>query len=301
MNNDNLPLYSAFIAVARAGSILKASELLYISQPAVTKSIKKLEQNLNSTLFTRNSRGVHLTEEGEQLYSKISAAFEYIEAGEDILASRRNLDIGHIKIGVSTTLCKYVLLPFLSVYTTSHPHINISIECQSSKATMALLKDHSIDIGIISVPSKPDYLALHLLGYVHDAFMGTPAYIGGMKDRHTKSNLLLLDRDNLTRQYVENYAPATLFSENNILEIDNMNLLIDFTKAGIGIGCAIREFVKSELQSGLLVEYSENIPSMKQRPVYLATPIDRKLTSHSESFVKFVKENIRNNELNILG
>ena len=107
---QNLSLYYVFHTVAKKGSISHAAKELYISQPAISKSIQKLEDNLNTTLFKRSSRGVTLTADGEILFQHTRDAFETLEEGEEILARHHALGVEQLRIGVSTTLCKYILL-----------------------------------------------------------------------------------------------------------------------------------------------------------------------------------------------
>lgn len=292
MNTDNLPLYGTFLAVAKSGSILKAARQLYISQPAVSKAIKKLEHNLNTTLFIRTSKGVHLTEDGAMLYSSINNAFDYIDAGETGILSRNSLGIGHIRIGASTTLCKYVLLPYLTKYTVDHPHISISIDCQSTGETLELLKEGAIDVGLIARPSSTEHINFYSLGYIHDTFIATPSYIEGLSARMGKANILLLNKDNVTRQYVDAHMTSDFFVKNNILETDNMNLLIDFAKSGIGIGCAIREFVKEELKNKILIEYKKELPVFPARQIGIATCTGKKVSPYAEAFIDYVCSNV---------
>lgn len=119
--DQNLSLYKVFYTVANTGNISKAAAELFISQPAISKSIRKLEQNLEVTLFSRNSRGVQLTEEGEILYDYVQKAFYSLQLGEAQLKKINELGVGHLRIGVSTTLCKYVLLDYLKEFTIAHP------------------------------------------------------------------------------------------------------------------------------------------------------------------------------------
>ena len=102
----NLNLYHIFYHTAKAGNISLAAKQLYISQPAVSKSIAKLEELLDTTLFYRNSRGVKLTPEGTVLMEELTHAFSAIARGEEALRKIHGLGIGQITIGVSTTLCK---------------------------------------------------------------------------------------------------------------------------------------------------------------------------------------------------
>ena len=113
---QNLSSYRIFYVVAEKGNISKAAKELYISQPAISKSIQKLEDNLGVRLFDRSSRGVTLTPEGELLYTHVKSAFETLTVGEDRLRRSIALGIGNLSIGASSTLCKYVLLPYLKEF-----------------------------------------------------------------------------------------------------------------------------------------------------------------------------------------
>ena len=125
--NQNLSLYRIFYTTARTGNISRAAEELFISQPAVSKSISRLEQSLGTELFTRSSRGVQLTEEGELLYSHVRSAFQTLESAENQLRIRREFGMGQLRIGVSSTLCKYILLPCLKDFVKLHPHLRVTM------------------------------------------------------------------------------------------------------------------------------------------------------------------------------
>ena len=115
-NNINLNLYKTFYDVAKAGSFSKAALNTYTSQPAISKSIKNLEEQLGGQLFVRTKRGVILTEEGKEFYNYIKQAIEYISNAENKFTELINLETGCIKIGISTTLTKEFLLPYLEVF-----------------------------------------------------------------------------------------------------------------------------------------------------------------------------------------
>ena len=129
---QNLSQYKIFYEVAKAGNISKAAKELYISQPAISKAISKLEDSIGIPLFTRSSRGVQLTAEGQVLFEYAKEAFEALTRGEQELKRIQEFDIGHLRIGVSNTLCKYVLLPYLKTFIDQYPHMRISIEGQST-------------------------------------------------------------------------------------------------------------------------------------------------------------------------
>ena len=102
--NNQLSLYHVFNCVAETGNISQAAKLLYVSQPAISKSITSLEASMNLILFIRNSRGVKLTEEGQLLYQYTKEAFDILKQGEERLMHMKELGVGHLRIGVSATL-----------------------------------------------------------------------------------------------------------------------------------------------------------------------------------------------------
>ena len=174
---QNLNLYHIFVTVARCKNISGAARALYISQPAISKAISRLEQNLNTTLFLRSSRGVKLTEAGEILYRQVESAFLAINQGEQQLKKMQELGIGHLSIGASSTLCKYVLLPYLRTFTEENPHIQISISCQSTYQTVQEMENGSVDIGLIGENSSPFLLlvVVFVLACVMTNFMSNTA------------------------------------------------------------------------------------------------------------------------------
>ena len=152
---NNLNYYNVFYMVAKTGSISRAANQLYISQPAVSKAISNLEESIGIALFVRNSRGVALTEEGTILYDYIERALDNIVKGEESLKKYNELGIGHIRIGVSTSLCKHILLDYLKPFIKDNPNIKVSIDCHSTKNTIRLLKNEEIDIGLICETELP--------------------------------------------------------------------------------------------------------------------------------------------------
>ena len=262
---QNLNLYHIFVTVARCKNISGAARALYISQPAISKAISRLEQNLNTTLFLRSSRGVKLTEAGEILYRQVESAFLAINQGEQQLKKMQELGIGHLSIGASSTLCKYVLLPYLRTFTEETPHIQISISCQSTYQTVQEMENGSVDIGLIGENDQMDKLSFYPLQEIEDIFVCTGSYLGNLKERANlpasptareiigASTLMLLDKGNITRQYIDKYLAVEGILAGQALEVTSMDLLIDFARLGLGIACVIRSFVKRELEEGTLI------------------------------------------------
>ena len=246
--NQNLSSYWIFYTVANAGNISKAAKELYISQPAISKSIQKLEDGLECKLFSRSSRGVVLTDEGRLLYDHVSEAFEALNEGEEKLKRSIELGVGQLKIGVSSTLCKYMLLPYLKEFIHRNPHISISIECQSTNETLKLLDDDKIDIGLIGKPASLKTFNFYYLDNIEDIFVTTKDYLRNLSARGVKkseilqnSTLMLLDKGNMTRKYIDDYLQENQIHVKDSIDISNMDLLIDFAKIGVGVACVIKK------------------------------------------------------------
>ena len=292
--NQNLNYYKAFYMVAKYKNISKAADALFISQPAISKSLSRLEENLGCTLFSRTSRGVSLTADGEILYERIREAFAAIEAGEEELRHRTERGIGQLRIGVSTTLCKYILLPYLQNFIRQHPHIRITIECQSTLHTVELLESGQIDIGLIGAPKHHGTLTFLPLKKIQDTFVATQSYLDNLSIReHTDSDLflsatlMLLDEENITRQYINDYFYRNQIKTNQILEVSSMDLLIEFAKIGIGAACVIREFVGQELKESTLIEIPMAEP-IESRSIGFAYSNSHKLSKSALTFLNSV-------------
>ena len=260
---QNLSQYKIFYEVAKAGNISKAAKELYISQPAISKAISKLEDSLGLSLFTRSSRGVQLTSEGEILFEHTREAFDALDRGEQELKRIQEFDIGHLRIGVSNTLCKYILKTFIDQY----PHMKVTIESQATAQTLARLEQQKIDLGLVAEPSVRRDLAFIPVMDIQDTFVTTPNYLENLYLREGQDtslfetgNIMLLDTSNMTRHHVDEYMAENNIFPHQILEVTTMDLLIEFAKIGLGIACVIKELVQKELDSGMLVEIPLDIP-----------------------------------------
>lgn len=276
----NLSYYKIFYTVAKEGNISHAAKILYISQPAISKSLHKLEEMLETTLFHRSSKGVTLTGEGQLLFEHIKNAFESIDTAEQKLKKIKQLGIGQVRIGVSTTLCKYMLLPYLKEFVARYPHIKITIDCQSTFHTVKLLEQGKIDIGLIGKPSFLKNLDFYPLQNIEDTFVTTKTYLDNLKlregtetnfssipmssDIFKTANVMLLDEENITRHYIDDYFKTYQIETNQILEVSNMDLLIEFAKIGLGVACVIKEFVQEELNHQSLLELPLPVPVPKR-------------------------------------
>ena len=291
ISESNLNRYRLFCAVAECESISRAAEMNYISQPAISKAITKMEESLGTQLFIRNHRGVTLTEEGKIMYEQLKSAFDIIKTGEDTIRRINELGIGRLRLGASAILCKHMLLPYLKDFIAQNPHIKITIECQSSSRIMKLLADGRIDIGLIVKPENQSDIAFYSLGEIEDVFIATQSYIDNLHIRENssifeKANIMLLDGANYSRMHVDRYFKDNNIIPEHILEVSGMDMLIEFAKTGIGVGCAIKRFVQQELDEGKLVEIPLSVP-VNKREVGFAYIKNTKPTSAMERFKNF--------------
>ena len=294
---EPLSSYHIFYEVARCKNISKAAAQLYISQPAISKSIRKLEESLGVKLFIRSSKGVLLTPEGELLYTHVQEAFSALNTAENQLSQIALSEAGTLRIGVSTTLCKYLLLPYLSRFTREYPNIRISISCQSTNETLKLLESDAIDIGLIG---KPDHLKDILyddLDEIEDIFVATDTYIRhlALEEHSTRSilesaTLMLLDKNNMTRQYIDDYLTDHKIQIRDCIEVSNMDLLIEFARIGIGVACVIKNFVVKDLEEHALTQIPLDIPIHKRhvgfayKKTHLQNPALARFTAFYENF-----------------
>lgn len=331
---QNLNYYRIFYEAAKTGNISKAAETLFISQPAVSKSITKLEQSLGHTLFIRSKKGVRLTEEGQTLFDHLAKAFDSIDTAEQTLKRIRQLGMGQLRIGVSTSLCKHILLSYLQDFIRENPHVKVSIECNPTFETIQLLKAEKIDIGLICETDLDKGYSFMPLKAIHDTFVTTQIYLDNLilreydtvqnadsnpktetmpdlppvtglflftngtqkkapdisftgKEILEKSNLMLLDKGNISRMYIDSYLSDHHIHPGQILEINNMDLLIDFAAIGMGIACVVREFVVSYIESGQVIEIPMDYEIPKRTVGFIYN--EQNLNATTKRFLEFCK------------
>ena len=250
----NFELYKVFYEVANEGNITKAANKLMISQPAVTKQIKTLEDQLGGQLFIRTKRGVILTENGQNIYNHIKQGMICFESAELEFSNLKKLETGTIKIGISTTLCRIFLLPIIRKFHEEYPNVAIQLFTDPSISMREQLKDGKIDILIAKEQSKEDNnLDYEELGMLHPCFISSRKYLDP-KDiiiplkSINRYHLLLHKRPSTTRELFEEYCKKNNIKIETKLEIASASLLEDFVEIGFGIGLATKEFVENEMK-----------------------------------------------------
>lgn len=253
----NLEWYRSFYWVAQTGSLTAAAERLNITQPAVSHTIKQLEEKMGGPLFFRTSRGVDLTTEGKVLLRFIEQAFQNVEMGERAIAEMNNLNSGEIHIGASDTLCKYYLLSYLEQYHEQYPNVRIHITNRTTPETLTLLKEGKIDFGIVSLPASDKQIEFRKSTRLQDCL------VGGKGFRHLADNtmplsnikqypLLFLEPGGSTRKYIDGFLASNHVTITPEFELGSVDLLVQFALRGFGLAFVIRDYVREELKSGSL-------------------------------------------------
>ncbi|WP_169083695.1 LysR family transcriptional regulator [Paenibacillus sp. PL91] len=262
----NMEWYRVFYWTAKTGSLSRAAEQLFITQPAVTHTIKQLEAKLGGQLFFRMAKGVKLTSEGEVLYRYIEQAYSFMETGERMLAEMHNLQSGEISIGASDTLCKHYLMPYLEHFHRQFPDIRIRVTNRTTPETTALLKEGKIDFGIVHMPASDNQLDFRTSMALQDILACGSAYSALSQTGISLENigehpLLLLEKGSSTRRFLDEHAKSHGVKLIPELELGSFDLLAQFARSGFGIAFLIREYVSDELASGELIEIPLHPPT----------------------------------------
>lgn len=256
--NINLEYYKVFYYVGKTGSITQAARELSLSQPAVSQSIRHLEEELHARLFLRTSKGVRLTKEGDVLYHYISQGYQTIEQGEQQLLHMQNLDTGEIRIGASDMTLQFYLLPYLEKFHESFPGIKVSVTNAPTPETLENMEHGQIDFGVVSSPLPPlDNLQIRPVKEIQDIFIAGPKFFMLKNRRLTYSELkrypfICLEGNSSTKQHVD-----TLLAAENVLlhpefELATSDMIVQFAIRNLGIGYVMSEFAEPYIQQGLL-------------------------------------------------
>lgn len=278
----NLEYYKIFYYVASAGSFTKAGEELCISQPAVSQSIKLLEDILGTKLFIRVPKGVKLTPEGEALYSYVKRGYEYIKLGEEQFQKMLDLEHGEIRIGASDMTLEFYLLPYLERFHERYPGIKVSVTNAPTPSTLALLYEGKIDFGVVSEPFQlKSGVQYQIVRKIRDIFVAGGKFnnLNGKTMEYTdleKLPIISLEQNTSTRKYVNDYLHDKGVVLNPEFELATSDMIVKFAIRNLGVGCVVEDFAKEALEKGKLfeLEFTDQIPernisviTSKQNPI----------------------------------
>jgi len=268
----NFELYKVFYHVAKSLSFSEASNRLYISQSAVSQSIKTLEEKINCKLFIRNTKLVRLTGEGEILFKHVEQAFNFIKAGERSVKEMHSLKSGEVRIAASDTICKYHLLPYFEKFNRMHPHIKIHVTNRTSPKCIELLKSGSVEVAVVNIPDKgiDKNLTVRKIRTIRDVFVAGRNF-EHLRDRKLDLGelrnypLLMLEKNTTTRDFIDRLMERKGISLIPEIELESVDLLIEMAKIGIGVSCVVSDYIEKELAAGeiFILNIKEKIPSRR--------------------------------------
>ncbi len=263
----NYELYKVFYHVASSLSFSEASKKLYISQSAVSQSIKTLERKLEQPLFIRSTKRVQLTPAGKMLLKHVEPAVNLIQRGESQLLSPAALGFGELHIGASDTICRYFLVPYLGQFRKDFPDIPIKVTNATSLSCVDLLAQGKVDLIITNYPnSRMDsaYIQKTVAAFT-DVFIANPAYYDLKGQEVTFEQLqgypiLMLEHRSTTSEYLRKLFLQQQLELVPEVELSSNDLLIDLARIGLGIAF-IPDFCLSKQEGDLYVIHTkEQIP-----------------------------------------
>ena len=288
-----LELYKVFKEVADAGNITAAAQALYISQSAVSQSIKQLETELQTRLFSRNSRGVMLTAEGKMLYEYVRSAMGLLETGEAKLSQTHELQLGQLTIGASDTVTSQFLLPYLDSFHRRYPNIHIQIISGRSGKVLALLQSGKVDIAFASTPNDEALEATPCFA-THSIFVAAADYPCDFDHVYSLAEiadfpLILLERKASSRVYLEKYFLQNGCNLRPEIELGARSLLVDLAAIGFGVAGVTEEFVARELAEGKLRRLKTDFV-IPERSVDMCVLKGVPQTAAARKFADFVRQ-----------
>ena len=296
--NIDFNLYKIFYAVATFKSFSKAAEELYVSQPSITYSIKKLEEDLGVKLFIRLNKSIKLTDEGEKLAFYIENAFNNILSGYKALKEKADELSGEISIGIHSNIGTFLLPKYIKQFVSKYPQAKISIYNSRSGELKQMMQDGKLDVLILHHPiftESNEYTEVKILS-CESCFFGTKKFY---------DSFILSQRDNLLLEYplllplkgfVTSNALDKVFKNNNMILKSNIYLyttemIIALAREGLGIGWALKNCIKKELDEGIFYQIPLDIEMPK---IGLGLAYNKKfINKTARAFVEFLLEQIK--------
>ena len=282
-----------FKEVAETGNISVAAKNLYISQSAVSQSIKQLETALQARLFARSPRGVTLTGEGQMLYQYVRSALGLIATGEDKLSQAQQLLLGTLTIGASDTVTSFFLVHYLDAFHRLHPGIRLKIVSGRSAKVLSLLKSGAVDIAFASSPADSAVDSWPCFS-THSVFVAGSQYPCDFDHAHTRQEiadfpLILLERKASSRVFLEQEFLKSGVTLNPEIELSSRSLLVSLARIGLGVAGVTLEFVQDALDAGdiRLLKTDFTIPA---RSVDMCTLRDVAPTAAATAFMEMVRQ-----------
>lgn len=292
----NYELYKVFYYVAKHLSFSAASKDLFISQSAISQSIRTLEKKLDILLFVRNTKKVALTYEGQLLFSHIEPAINLIKNGQTSILEIQTLSQGKLHIGANDTICRYYLVEYLKTFHEVYPKINIQVTNRTSIDCIDLLTQGIVDLIIINLPNNHINNNMTILPVkdFSDVFVANNDYAHLNHTQLSLNNLidfpiLMLEKNTSTSEYI-----YKLFKEKGLdiqpaIELGNIDLLIDLAKIGLGISFVPNYCLNQKETELFTLALKENLP---ERQLGIVTNKKVPLSISSQKFIEMLTSKI---------
>lgn len=293
----NLELYRVFYTVAKCGSLTKAAQELYISQPAVSQAIRQLENQLGTTLFNRVHKGMELTKQGGELvFEDVSRALQLLDGVESRLSELKKSAKGTLRIGASETIFQYILADKLVKYHALYPDVKFELLSDVSPITIEQLKTDRCDVGFLNFPIPEDegIAVRQTITLLNDVFIGGKGF-ERFRGRQVplwelqKEPLLLMEPHTVARSAVDHFCTSLGIRFRPAIEVDSWGFMKKLVAEGMGIGCIPREYMQPEAGDGSIFEI-EVSPTMPSRSVGVALPKNTSISYALRAFLELFRE-----------
>lgn len=264
----NLDLYRVFYTVAKSGSLTKAAEELYISQPAVSRSIKTLENQLGVTLFTRTHRGMTLSAQGGKvIFAEVERALNLLSDAENRIAEMKTSATGTVRIGGSDTIFQYFLSDKIVEFHEKFPAVKIELMADFTPDTIEKLKSDKCDVAFVNLPieNDPDLKLYGNCMQLNDVFIAGnqfPELAAGVIPLAAlrKYPLILMETNTVARKALENFLDSTGIELQPSIEVGSWDLMKRLVEKGMGVGVIPREYALRAIDEGRVFELRTDLP-----------------------------------------
>lgn len=287
-------LYRVFCCAARHRSFSRAAQELLTSQPAVSRSIAALEQQLQCRLFQRTGRGITLTPEGQRLYAAIAPGCQALEEAEGMMAAARALETGAVRIGTTELAMRYVLISAIGQFQRSHPGIKFRVSSHSAGAALESLRADEADLAVVPAPVElfSSLQQENLLSFQDIFIAGKPFW--ELKDQTLslraleKYPLICLTSDTSSRQFLEQLYRRHDLTVSADMEATTADLVLPLVQEGLGIGFLPQLLARDAIDQGEVFPLTVREP-IPRRQICLVTDPARPRSRAAEAFVAFLR------------
>ena len=293
MIDINYELYKVFYHVASTLNFSEASKQLYISQSAVSQSIKTLERKLDQTLFIRSTKKVQLTPEGEILMRHVEPAMNLIQKGETQLLDAASTG-GQIRIGASDTICRYFLIPYLERFHKAFPGAHIKVINQTSMKCAELLRNGLVDLTVVNFPNNHlgTTTSVMRIKKFRDVFIAGNTFQKLKGETLTFSQLLkypilMLDKNSTTNEFLHQVFQQHQLDLVPEIELTSNDLLIDLARIGLGIAFVPDYCIFPDSEDAFILHTKEELP---ERELAIAYNEHLPLSRASMEFLSYFRD-----------